>query len=218
MSPLRIALFLMALGFLVAFVQVGLVSIAFEKLGLSQHSAYLLLIATLAGSFVNVPLFSVAAEAPPPDSAYPSLREPWGLPRMAFTGRTIVAVNVGGCVTPVAFSLYLMAHNPVTVPQVLLAVAIVSATAYFASYPVRGIGIGIPVLVAPLAAVLAASLINPEQRAVIAYVAGTLGVLTGADILKLKTVRKLGAPLASIGGAGTFDGIFLSGLMAVLLA
>jgi uncharacterized membrane protein len=29
---------------------------------------------------------------------------------------------------------------------------------------------------------------------------------------------KLGAPLASIGGAGTFDGIFLNGIFAVLLA
>ena len=28
----------------------------------------------------------------------------------------------------------------------------------------------------------------------------------------------LGAPVASIGGAGTFDGIFLTGILAVLLA
>jgi len=27
----------------------------------------------------------------------------------------------------------------------------------------------------------------------------------------------MGAPVASIGGAGTFDGVFLSGLIAVLL-
>lgn len=218
MSPLRIVLFLLALGFLAAFVQVGLMSIAFEKLGLSQHSAYLLLITTLAGSLVNVPLFSIAAEAPPPEQAYKPLRELWGFPRVEFTGRTIVAVNVGGCVTPVAFSLYLMAHNPVTLSQVLLAVVIVSAVAYFTSYPIPRIGIGIPILVAPLTAAITAALINPEERAVIAYVAGTLGVLIGADILRLKAIRKLGAPVASIGGAGTFDGIFVSGLVAVLLA
>jgi uncharacterized membrane protein len=218
MSPLRIGLFLLALGVLAAFVQVGLVSIAFEKLGLSQHSAYLLLITTLAGSLVNLPLFSIAAEAPPPEQAYKPLRELWGFPRIEFTGRTIVAVNAGGCVTPVAFSLYLMAHNPVTLPQVLLAVVIVSAVAYLTSYPIPRVGIGIPILVAPLAAALVAALINPEERAVIAYIGGTLGVLIGADILRLKSIRKLGAPLASIGGAGTFDGIFLSGLVAVLLA
>jgi len=217
MSPLRIVLFFLALGFLAAFVQVGLVSIAFERLGLSQHSAYLLLITTLAGSLVNLPLFSIAAE-PPPEQVYKPMRELWGFPRVEFTGRTIIAVNVGGCVTPVAFSLYLIAHNPVTLPQILLAVVIVSTVAYLTSYPVPRVGIGIPILVAPLAAALAAALINPEERAVIAYIGGTLGVLIGADILRLKSIRKLGAPLASIGGAGTFDGIFLSGLVAVLLA
>jgi hypothetical protein len=31
-------------------------------------------------------------------------------------------------------------------------------------------------------------------------------------------VQGLGAPVASIGGAGTFDGIFLIGILAVLIA
>jgi uncharacterized membrane protein len=51
-----------------------------------------------------------------------------------------------------------------------------------------------------------------------AYVAGTLGTLIGADILNLNKIRYMRAPVASIGGAGTFDGIFLSGIIAVLLA
>jgi uncharacterized membrane protein len=218
MTPLRIALFVVAVATLATFVQIGLVSIAFEKLGLSQHSAYLLLITTLAGSMINLPLFTIAAEAPPPDALPGPVRGLPGSPRAEFAGRTVVAVNVGGCLTPMAFSLYLMAHNPVTLPQVLLSVAIVSAVSYVTSYPIPGIGIGMPVLVAPLTAAFAAATINPEERAVIAYVSGTLGVLMGADILRLGSLRKLGAPLASIGGAGTFDGIFLTGLVAVLLA
>ena len=51
----------------------------------------------------------------------------------------------------------------------------------------------------------------------IAYVGGTLGTLLGADVLNMGKIRNLGAPVASIGGAGTFDGVFLSGLIAVLL-
>ena len=36
---------------------------------------------------------------------------------------------------------------------------------------------------------------------------------------KLKAIaRYLGAPVASIGGAGTFDGVFLTGILAVLLS
>jgi uncharacterized membrane protein len=52
----------------------------------------------------------------------------------------------------------------------------------------------------------------------VAYISGTVGTLIGADILNLKKIEKLGAPIASIGGAGTFDGIFLNGILAVLLS
>jgi uncharacterized membrane protein len=52
---------------------------------------------------------------------------------------------------------------------------------------------------------------------VVAYVSGVLGTLIGADLSNLGVIPKLGAPIASIGGAGTFDGVFLSGIIAVLL-
>jgi uncharacterized membrane protein len=45
-----------------------------------------------------------------------------------------------------------------------------------------------------------------------------LGALIGADLLNIPKIPKLGAPVASIGGAGTFDGVFLSGIIAVVLA
>jgi len=44
-----------------------------------------------------------------------------------------------------------------------------------------------------------------------------VGAIIGADLLNLHVIPELGAPVASIGGAGTFDGVFLSGIMAVLL-
>ena len=40
----------------------------------------------------------------------------------------------------------------------------------------------------------------------------------GADLLNLDKLQGLGAPIASIGGAGTFDGVFLTGVVAVLIA
>jgi uncharacterized membrane protein len=48
-------------------------------------------------------------------------------------------------------------------------------------------------------------------------VAGTLGTLIGADLTNFGRIRGLGAPIASIGGAGTWDGVFLTGIVAVLL-
>jgi uncharacterized membrane protein len=57
-----------------------------------------------------------------------------------------------------------------------------------------------------------------DHAAPLAYIAGSMGTLIGADLTNLYRVRGLGAPVASIGGAGTFDGVFLTGILAVLLA
>jgi uncharacterized membrane protein len=135
----------------------------------------------------------------------------------AFAGRTLVAVNVGGCLVPLFFSIYLLRHNDIPVLEVASATAIVSAISYFLSRPIRGLGIAMPILVAPIAAAVVAVALGGEYRAPLAYISGSLGVLIGADLLRLKDIRTLGAPIASIGGAGTFDGIFMTGLVAVLL-
>jgi uncharacterized membrane protein len=216
--PLRLLLFIMALAFLVGLVQIGLVSIAFDKLGLSPESAYLLLMCTLLGSLINLPLFSLKADVTTPPELPPELAKWPFFKLLPFTGKTIIAVNVGGAVVPAAFSLYLIVHNPLGLLQIVAAVAVVAAVAHAVSRPIPGIGIGMPTLIAPLAAALIATVLDPGQRAPLAYVGGTLGVLIGADLIRLKDIRKLGAPIASIGGAGTFDGVFITGFVAVLLA
>ena len=75
-----------------------------------------------------------------------------------------------------------------------------------------------PALLPGLFAVVTAGVLHPAAIAGLAYVAGTLGTLAGADLANLRKVRHLGAPVASIGGAGTFDDVFLAGILAVLLA
>lgn len=217
-SPLRLLLFILALTFLVIFVQIGMISIAFDKLGLSEDSAYLLLLCTLIGSMVNIPLFTLKADSEVP------IRIPVELMRWTFfkvpptTDRITVTVNVGGAVVPVAFSFYLISHNPLNLLEVASAVAAVALISRMISLPVPGAGIGMPTLIAPVAAALIATLLDPEQRAPLAYICGTLGVLIGADLLRMNDIRKLGAPFAAIGGAGTFDGVYITGLLAVLLA
>ena len=215
-SPLYFALLLAALVLLATFVQVGALTLAFDKLGLSANSALLLLSSSLIGSLINLPLFSVKAEGPPPPVPAP-FRSLLRLPQMEFTGKTVVTVNVGGCLVPLGFSLYLLHHNPINPLTALGAVALVAAVCRLASHPLPGVGIGIPVFVAPIMAAVTALLVDPAQSAPLAYISGTLGVLIGADLSRLGDIRKMGTPFASIGGAGTFDGIFLSGIVAVLL-
>jgi uncharacterized membrane protein len=217
-SPLLLVVFVFALGFLLAVVQIGALTIAFDKLGLTTGSAFVLLFASLFGSAVNIPLFTVTAERPPSSEAPAPFRRLLRYHPLEFSGRTIVAVNVGGCLIPLAFSIYLMMRQSLPLMQVLVATAAIAVLSRLISRPIPGIGVGMPVLVPPLAAAMVALLLNSAQSAPLAYISGTLGVIIGADLLRLQDIRRLGTPFASIGGAGTFDGIFITGIVAVLLA
>lgn len=216
--PLRVFVLITAFVFLVTFVQLGVLTIAFDKLGLSAQSAYLLFMTTLVGSFVNLPLFTLKAGEPFPAPIPSQFKQLFGLPLPRYEGKTLVTVNVGGCLTPLAFSIYLLMHHPVNLLQVMLAIAGVATVSYLVSRPVQGLGIGIPIFVAPVMAALIALMLNPLHSAPLAYIGGTLGVLIGADLLRIKDIKSIGTPYASIGGAGTFDGIFITGIVAVLLA
>ena len=216
-SAYQFLLLLFILILVVIIIQVGAFTMALEKLGLSAHSAMLLLVCTLMGSAINLPLFSMKAEEPSEEARQMFSGLLFGRP-MPFTGKTIVAVNVGGALIPVSFSVYLIMTNQLPLVQVIPAIVIVTACCRVFSRPIPGLGIGIPVFIAPITAALTALLLAPENSAPTAYICGTLGVLIGADLLRLQDIRKLGTPVASIGGAGTFDGIFFTGIVAVLLA
>lgn len=141
-----------------------------------------------------------------------------------------VAVNVGGCIVPCALSAWFLWQMHLTGglgAWLALCILIPALACYLLARPMPGIGIGVPVLLPPAVAAMTAILLAPElpgheslaPRA--AYMAGTLGTLIGADLAHLlnrRTLALLDAPLLSIGGAGTFDGIFLAGIIAVLLA
>jgi uncharacterized membrane protein len=140
---------------------------------------------------------------------------------------TTLAINVGGAIIPILISAYLLTKFPSSIFIAGAGILIVTIITYSVARPIRGIGIATPALIPPLAAALAAILLttvvqNPgcpvEQcRVITAYTGGVIGTLIGADLLNLRKIKNLGAPVASIGGAGTFDGIFLSGFIALLL-
>jgi uncharacterized membrane protein len=131
---------------------------------------------------------------------------------------TIVAINVGGALIPAAVSVYLLWKAPSALLSALIGITIVAVITHAVARPVRGVGITTPVFIPPIVAVLSAYLLPSSAPKVIAYVSGVLGTLIGADLSNLDRIPKLGAPVASMGGAGTFDAVFLTGIIAVLLA
>ena len=73
-------------------------------------------------------------------------------------------------------------------------------------------------LIPPLTATGVALLLAFREAPSVAYVAGSLGALIGADLMNLSRITDIGAPVVAIGGAGTFDGVFLTGILAGFLA
>ena len=130
---------------------------------------------------------------------------------------TVIAVNVGGAVIPTVMSIYLLAKHQLW-GKGLIATAVVALVIHWLANPVPGLGIAVPVFMPAVITAIVAIVLSRQNAAALAYIAGGLGTLIGADITNLDKVRGLGAPVASIGGAGTFDGIFLTGILAVLLA
>ncbi len=211
-------LFLFLLFIIFVFIKWGIITIALAKLGISPDLLFLILLLSMIGSMINIPLrrIRITEHVSVPDvvSFFGMRYRP---PAVSYEREMVVAVNLGGAIIPTLLSLYLLFHSPVPF-RTLVAVAIVTLVVYKLARPIPGVGIATPMLIPPLVAALTALLIVPEWSPPVAYISGTMGTLIGADLLNLRRLGEIRAPVVSIGGAGTFDGIFLTGIIAVLLA
>ncbi len=227
-SPLGLLfmLFLAVLLFIsIGFLFLGFLSTAFTRIGFSWGHALLLLLVSLLGSSINLPLATLESSTPVVRESYVRIfGVTYRIPvEDNIRNSTTLAVNFGGAVVPILVSVYLLLSFPDSAVYALAAAAVVALITNRVARPVRGVGIVTPAILPPLVAALSAGILTmlfstPEPFIfIIAYVGGTLGTLIGADILNLNKIRDLGAPVASIGGAGTFDGVFLTGIIAVLL-
>ena len=213
--------FFMALVFLFALlivlIEIGILKYAYEQIGVSRRYMFALLLVSILGSYVNIPVAELPAEHLYTGQVVTFFGMKYVVPLVMDSPRTVVAVNLGGAVIPILLSAYLILKNKMFVKS-LIAVSIVTIAVHQVAHAVPGVGIAEPTFVPPLVTVAVVLFISRRQAAPLAYVAGSLGTLIGADLLNLGKLQGLGAPIASIGGAGTFDGIFLTGILAVLLA
>ena len=218
--PLALPFFALLIGsllFLIVLVQIGVLKYAYTRLGVSAGAAYLLLIGSLVGRYFNIPIGILPGRDIVAGQEISFYGMHYMVPLLAHRPGTILAVNVGGAVIPGFMSLYLLSLHRLWTKGVI-ATAVVAAVCHRLATPVPGLGVALPVFVPAVATALVAIVLSQRQAAPLAYIAGSLGVLIGADLLNLGRLQGLGAPVASIGGAGTFDGIYLCGILAVLLA
>lgn len=148
---------------------------------------------------------------------------------LAQTRRTIVSINVGGALIPIAVSMSLIyelyVNYPALIMPLLISLLLTSLMVNRVSRIIPTVGVVTPAIMPPILAALVsyitvAFMANAYMylTPVVAYVTGVLGTLVGADLLNIRKIMAIAPAIADIGGAGTFDGIFFTGVLAIFYA
>ena len=202
---------------LIILIQLRVLRYAYMKLGLGPGMAMLLLFGSLLGSYFNIPITVLPGRSIRSGEIVDFFGMRYVVPPVTAWPGTVLAVNVGGAVIPTVMSTYLVLRYHLWM-KAAIAVAVIAIVIHSMATPVQGVGIAVPVFAPVVVTAILAFLLSREYAAPLAYIGGSMGTLIGADLSNLNKISGLGAPVASIGGAGTFDGIFLTGILAVLLA
>lgn len=220
--PGCLSLVVLGVVLLLPFVLANAVLAALGKLGLGPISSLLMALGIFLGGTINVPVARIERS----EMVEHLPNQLLGLHRLLSRPvqrrtYTVVAANVGGCLLPTALAGYqgarLALQAPSVLPAALAALALNVALCYYVAHPQPDVGITMPPLVPAGTAAVCGLVLAPEWAPPVAFLAGVLGPLVGADLLHLDDITEMGTGIVSIGGAGTFDGIVLSGLVATLL-
>ncbi len=217
--PLFIVLVLLPI-FLILFVFTT--STVFQLVfGVDREEALLLFLLIVVGSVVNIPIYEKEGKS------YDEVCSIFGLIyRVKRCKKIVVAINLGGCVFPsiLAFKAFFEVIKYFDELSLFLAFLFAIMVSYMFAKPIRGVGIVMPMIVPPIVAVfssLVAILLSSADLLLLpklAFSVGVISTIVGADVLHLKDMEKIGEGVISIGGAGTFDGIFLTGIFSVLFS
>ncbi|AAL63887.1 conserved hypothetical protein [Pyrobaculum aerophilum str. IM2] len=200
--------------FTVSFVEVlktaGVYTVAAVALGIS------ITVLSLATSPVNIVIYTLTRREYLPVVDYVVVFGiPIPLPKVAMREeKSYIAVNLGGAVIPLAVATFLATKffSPLLLASILIAALLTHAV----SRVVPNVGVVTPALAPPIIAVLSALIAGGGPVAT--YITAVYGTIIGADVLNIKKVLAYKPPFVSIGGAGVFDGIYLSGVVATALS
>lgn len=187
-----------------------------SRTAVNRRYLFILLLLSWLGSYINIPLARIPSRGYLAEHETPFFGMEYTLPVIVNTPGTMIAINVGGALIPILLSIYLLIRNKLYLLS-LLGVTAVGAVVLLLTSPVPGTGIAVPVFIPPLLTAAVALLLSRTYAAPLAYICGSLGTLIGGDLLNLDHINSLGTPIASIGGAGLFDGIFITGMFAMTI-
>jgi uncharacterized membrane protein len=229
--PITIILLLLVLAMplIIIYLFFRLTETAFEQVGFDHWHASLAVFGSIIGSLINIPLHRAVISSYP--GWYISLAGIFSRGSPAHFHPFYLVINLGGAIIPLIISVHLVLARRVSALKAVVGVFIVAILTYHLAAPVPNQGITLPFWTTPALAAICGLLLARGYHGApaLAYISGAIGTLLGADIFNLLTpgvipvLSPAGAPASqhmvlSIGGEGVFDGIFLTGILAVIFA
>ena len=159
--------FMLLLGLIlvavIALIQVGVIGYAYEKMGIHRQYIFGILLLTLGGSYVNIPIWEFPAKVVERDHYFNYFGVTYVVPTIHHEDRTILAINLGGAVIPAALSVYLLVRNKLYL-EGAVGILVVMLITHWMAKPVHGVGIAISPLVAPIVAAVTSILWHTLTR------------------------------------------------------
>src|SRR5919197_4510755 len=102
-SPFTLLLFFVLvalLGLFLVLVEMRVLAYAYRKVGVRPRYAFAVMLLSLLGSHVNIPLYSMPAQRILRPHAFSMFGRTYLVPETVEAGATVVALNVGGALIP----------------------------------------------------------------------------------------------------------------------
>jgi uncharacterized membrane protein len=222
-----VIIFLIALVIiLIPLLILGIIGVAFTRLGFSLISALAVVLLMLFGSFINIPVYHIRRDMIRVSQNEASV---FGVSVPCTSGQvwdTMISLNLGGAIIPVSVSLYMVFRAILITGTSLIftvcaGITMVAIITFVSTRLVTCAGIQVPLLIPGLTALLAGLLLaggTGLTAAVTAFVSGTTGILLGGNIANMYRIKDLAVPEVSFGGAGTFGSVFICCMLPALIA
>jgi uncharacterized membrane protein len=222
-SAIAIIILLMLLILILPLFILGMIGAAFTRLGFSWTSALAVILLIIFGSFVNIPVYHIRRDiirVPRNDTSGQDTdvsADVWNI---------LVSCNLGGAVIPAGVSAFLL-YKAILITgnslvfSIVAGIIIVAVITFVSTRLVPGTGIQVPLLIPGLTALLAGLALSGGTgltAAVTALVSGTIGTLSGGNIVNLFRISDLEIPRVSVGGSGTFGAVFICCILPALIA
>ncbi|MEM1626728.1 MAG: DUF1614 domain-containing protein [Sulfolobaceae archaeon] len=213
------------LGFLLAIISIDYFKNVFENAGYPHELSIILSVLLPFLSLLTSPINIIIKKIPRKDileqvDVIYFFGIPFYFPRIKIVDDfTIIAINIGGAIVPLLVSFLLLStFKEFNLLKILVIIILSTIFSNKTSKVIAGLGVIANPYLSPILNGTLSFILFQQQLSLIpisTYIATVIGAIVGADLLNLKKIIETRPQLISIGGLGTFDGIYVSGLIGM---